>query len=41
MGDEAYGRSKFAEAGKLFADLVFAETFPDFLTLPAYDRIAG
>ena len=41
MGGEAYGRSKFAEAGALFADLIFAETFPDFLTLPAYDRIVG
>ena len=25
----------------LFADLIFAEEFPEFLTLPAYDRIAG
>jgi malate synthase len=41
MGDAAYGRSKFAEAGALFADLIFAEVFPDFLTLPAYERIAG
>jgi malate synthase len=40
MGD-AYGRSKFAEAGALFTELIFAEAFPDFLTLPAYDRIAG
>jgi malate synthase len=41
MGETAYGNSKFAEAGALFADLIFAETFPDFLTLPAYDRIAS
>src|SRR5689334_20020285 len=41
MGDVAYGNSKFTDAGALFAGLVFAPTFPDFLTLPAYDRIAG
>jgi malate synthase len=41
MGDAAFERSKFAEAGALFADLIFAEKFPDFLTLPAYDRIAS
>ena len=41
MGDAAFAQSKFAEAAELFADLVFAETFPDFLTLPAYERIAG
>jgi malate synthase len=39
LGD-AYGRSKFEEAAKLFADLIFAEEFPEFLTLPAYERVA-
>lgn len=38
---ERFDRTEFDEAARLFADLIFAESFPDFLTLPAYDRIAG
>jgi malate synthase len=38
---EAFGRSRFEEAAKLFADLVFAAEFPEFLTLPAYDRVTA
>jgi malate synthase len=41
MGDASFGRSKFAEAGALFAELIFAPDFAEFLTLPAYERIAG
>jgi len=41
MGDAAFGRSRFAEAAALFAELIFAEDFPEFLTLPAYERILG
>jgi malate synthase len=41
MGDAAFGRSMFTQAAALFADLIFAAEFPDFLTLPAYERIAG
>ncbi len=41
MGDAAFGRSKFTAAAGLFAELVFAADFPDFLTLPAYERILG
>jgi malate synthase len=39
LGD-AFPRSKFEDAAKLFAELVFAEEFPEFLTLPAYERLA-
>ncbi|HEV8391367.1 MAG TPA: malate synthase A, partial [Dongiaceae bacterium] len=38
---QAYARSRFEEAAKLFADLIFADEFPEFLTLPAYERIVG
>jgi malate synthase len=38
---EAFSRSKFEEASRLFADLVFADDFPEFLTLPAYERVTG
>jgi malate synthase len=40
MGD-AFARSKFEAAAKLFADLIFANDFPEFLTLPAYELIAS
>ncbi len=40
LGD-AFARSKFEAAAKLFADLIYAEEFPEFLTLPAYDLIAS
>jgi malate synthase len=36
---EAFSRSKFEDAAELFADLVFADEFPEFLTLPAYERV--
>jgi malate synthase len=38
---EAFRRSKFEEAAELFADLIFAEEFPEFLTLPAYERVTA
>jgi len=41
MGDASFGRSKFVEAAALFAELIFAPDFAEFLTLPAYERIAG
>jgi malate synthase len=40
LGD-AFGRSKFEDAAQLFAELVFAEEFPEFLTLPAYERVTA
>jgi malate synthase len=38
---EGFSRSKFEDAAQLFAELVFAEEFPEFLTLPAYDRVTA
>jgi malate synthase len=40
LGD-AFARSRFEDAAKLFADLIFAEEFPEFLTLPAYERVTA
>jgi malate synthase len=37
LGAERLAKSRFKEAAKLFLELVEAETFPEFLTLPAYD----
>jgi malate synthase len=38
LGD-AYGQGKYGDAAKIFADLVNNDTFVEFLTLPAYERI--
>jgi len=38
LGD-AYGEGKYDDAAKIFADLVSNDTFVEFLTLPAYERI--
>ena len=35
----AYGDGKYDDAAAIFADLVDNDTFVEFLTLPAYDRI--
>jgi malate synthase len=35
----AFGEGRYDEAAQIFADLVNNDTFVDFLTLPAYDRI--
>jgi len=34
-----YGEGKYDDAAKIFADLVNNDTFVEFLTLPAYERI--
>jgi len=39
LGEASFSRSKFEDAAKLFADLIFAAGFPEFLTLPAYERL--
>jgi malate synthase len=39
MGDDAYARSRYEDAARLMLELVEAERFEEFLTLPAYDRI--
>ncbi|HEX4883440.1 MAG TPA: malate synthase A [Casimicrobiaceae bacterium] len=35
----AYGEGRYEEAARIFADLVDNDTFVEFLTLPAYERI--
>jgi malate synthase len=40
-GDGAFAAGTFDSAAKLFEDLIFAEDFPEFLTLPAYELIAS
>ena len=38
-GDAAFDQGRYREAAALFTDLLSAARFPDFLTLPAYERI--
>lgn len=40
LGAEAYDAGRFPEAIKLFSDMSLADTFDEFLTLPAYRLIA-
>ena len=35
----AFAAGKYDDAAKIFADLVDNDTFVEFLTLPAYERI--
>jgi malate synthase len=35
----AYVEGKYDDAAKIFADLINNDTFVEFLTLPAYERI--
>jgi malate synthase len=39
LGAESYRAGKFEEAAALFRDLVLADDFAEFLTLPAYERV--
>jgi malate synthase len=39
LGDTA-GSGRYLDAAKLFGELIESETFPEFLTRPAYDMIA-
>jgi malate synthase len=34
-----YGRGRYDDAARIFADLVNNDTFVDFLTLPAYELV--
>ncbi|HEY2540084.1 MAG TPA: malate synthase A, partial [Stellaceae bacterium] len=38
-GEEAYRQGRFDDAAALFRELIEAPSFPEFLTLPAYDMI--
>ncbi|TGY89920.1 malate synthase A [Marinicauda algicola] len=40
-GQEAWQAGRYDEAVALLRDLVFAEDFPEFLTLPAYEKIVA
>jgi malate synthase len=40
LGEQAYAASKFDEAGHLFLRISTASEFVEFLTLPAYERLA-
>jgi malate synthase len=39
QGAERFAKGRFKEAAKMFLEMVEAEKFPDFLTLPAYDWV--
>ncbi len=39
VGDAGFDAGRFAEASELFNQLVIADTFNDFLTVPAYQRL--
>lgn len=41
VGAERYAKGRYKEATKMFLELVEAETFPEFLTLPAYDWLVA
>ncbi len=41
VGDERFGRGRFAEAKSLFTRLSTSETFEEFLTVPAYELLLG
>jgi malate synthase len=40
-GAEAYDGGRYEDAARLFRDLIEAPSFPEFLTLPAYDMIVA
>ena len=35
------GRGRYAQAAKLFRKMIEAQSFPEFLTLPAYEMITA
>jgi malate synthase len=39
--DEAFRHGRYEDAARLFRELIEAPTFPEFLTLPAYDMIVA
>jgi malate synthase len=40
-GAEAYRHGRFEDAARLFRELIEAQAFPEFLTVPAYDLIVA
>lgn len=41
VGEAKFTKGRYKEAAKLFRDLIEAKSFPEFLTLPAYDWIVA
>jgi malate synthase len=41
VGDARYESGHYEEAKRLFDEISTAETFTEFLTLPAYDRLVA
>jgi malate synthase len=39
VGPEAYAEGRFTDAAAIFRDLIEAEHFPEFLTVPAYEQL--
>ena len=39
VGEPAYADGRYDDAAKIVVDLIEAERFPEFLTIPAYERI--
>jgi malate synthase len=39
VGDEAFGKGRWADARDLFTEMALADEYPEFLTLPAYERM--
>jgi malate synthase len=39
VGPEAYAEGRFTDAAAIFRDLIEAERFPEFLTVPAYEQL--
>jgi malate synthase len=41
VGEEAYTGGRFGDAAAIFLDLIAAERFPEWLTVPAYDKLVA
>jgi malate synthase len=39
VGDKAHSGARYADAARIFVDLIEAPRFPEFLTVPAYEQI--
>jgi len=38
-GEETYAKGRYRDAAKIFVDLIEAQRFPEFLTIPAYEQL--
>jgi malate synthase len=39
VGEEAFEKGRWADARSLFTEMALADEYPEFLTLPAYERM--